>query len=682
MTRRKAVPYLFQFNFQSGNTLYLPYSVGVLWAYASQTEAVRLNFEKPRFVFMKDEPGAIVSRVIAPDIAAFSTYVWNWEISTRTAGLLKKRFPECLIVFGGPHVPDRMDGFFEAFPFIDIAVHGEGEVTFAELLAEYAGDRQFTEVAGLSVNPGSPPGVLGPVEWNPGWNGQSARPAQVPVRKRPRVVDLDTLPSPYVSGLFDDLLDDRYNFHAVWETNRGCPYACTFCDWGSATMSKIRTFSDDRLQKEIDWFANHRIQWIYGADANFGILPRDEVIAHWLAEKKRQTGFPGKFRVNFAKNSTRRVTEIAKVLNAVGLDKGITLSMQSMDATTLKIIKRQNLKVGPLREFVSDYRHQDIATNTEVILGLPGETYQSFVNGIDALLKAGVHDSIYIYRAQVLPNAELNDPGVRERYAIRTARTPLILNYATPDEDSVTEYEETIVSTSTMPHEDWKRACLFAWLIQCCHAFNLTQVVAIVLHELLDVDYAAFYGRLLEFAEKHPETVLGRERVHLEGQLGELVAGRLRKNVLDEFSSFNWSLEEASYLRISKRLDLFYDELGRFLEYLLRAVNKEFDRDLLRDAVNVQRSIVVRWDRCGDGEVDLDSGMYSFYRSLFMLEPAALARGRHLLTIRDTFRFDGDRGRFATDVLFKGRRNIRFMYKEIAESPLTLYAGSDTHVPA
>jgi hypothetical protein len=62
--------------------------------------------------------------------------------------------------------------------------------------------------------------------------------------------------------------------------------------------------------------------------------------------------------------------------------------------------------------------------------------------------------------------------------------------------------------------------------------------------------------------------------------------------------------------------------------------------------------------------------MYSFYRSLFMLEPAALVRGPHVLSVRDTFRFDGDRSRFATDVLFKGRRNIRFMYKEIAESCL------------
>jgi 2-(S-pantetheinyl)-carbapenam-3-carboxylate methyltransferase len=650
MTRRKVATYLFQFNFQSGNTFYLPYSVGVLWAYASQAEAVRLHFEKPRFVFMKDEPGAIVSQVVAPDIAAFSTYVWNWEISVRTAELLKQRFPECLIVFGGPHVPDRMDGFFQAFPFIDVAAHGEGEVTFSELLSEYVGERQFTRIAGLSVNDGSAEAG--------------------PITKRPRIADLNTLPSPYVSGLFDDLLDQRYNFHAVWETNRGCPYACTFCDWGSATMSKVRTFSEDRLQKEIDWFADHRIQWIYGADANFGILPRDESIAEWLAAKKRQTGFPGKFRVNFAKNSTKRVTDIARILNAVDLDKGITLSMQSMDDTTLRIIKRKNLKIGPLQEFVKDYRHRDIATNTEVIIGLPGETYESFVTGIDALLKAGIHDSIYIYRAQVLPNAELNDPGVRERYAIRTARTPLILNYSTPDEDSVTEYEETIVSTSTMPHEDWKRACLFAWLIQCCHAFNLTQVIAIVLHELTDVDYSVFYSSLLEFAKKHPASVIGQERRYLERQLEDLVAGRLRTNVLEEFASFNWSLEESSYLRISKRLDVFYEELGMFLDQLLQTLKVGLDRDLLKDAMNVQRSILVRWDRCGDRELTLDSNMYSFYRRLFMLEPTALVRGRHLLSIRDTFRFDGDGSRFATDVVFKGRRNIRFMYKEIAESCL------------
>jgi radical SAM superfamily enzyme YgiQ (UPF0313 family) len=41
----------------------------------------------------------------------------------------------------------------------------------------------------------------------------------------------------------------------LWETNRGCPFQCTFCDWGSATAAKVNQFELDRLLREVDWFA-------------------------------------------------------------------------------------------------------------------------------------------------------------------------------------------------------------------------------------------------------------------------------------------------------------------------------------------------------------------------------------------------------------------------------------------
>ena len=650
MNRDDIATYLFQFNFQTEKSVYLPYSVGILWTYASTTDAVKSHYEHPRFVFMKDDPEKIVERMQKPDIAAFSSYVWNWEISTQTARLVKERFPESLIVFGGPHVPDRMEGFFDAHPYIDLAVHGEGEITFAEILAEYVDRKRFEKIPGVSVNSGN----------------KELR----PYVRRERIAELDTIPSPYLTGLFDGLLDNDYDFQVIWETNRGCPYACTFCDWGSATMTRLRTFSEDRLEKEIDWFGDHGIQWLYGADANFGLLPRDTKIAEWLASKKRQTGFPGKFRVNYAKNSTERVTQIARTLNAVELDKGITLSMQSMDDETLRIVKRRNLKIASLREFVKEYRQRDIATNTEVILGLPGETLESFVEGIDTLLQAGIHDSIYIYRAQLLPNAELNAPDVRAQYAIETKRTPLIMTYSNPDEDAISEYEETVIGTSTMPHEEWKLAYLFSWLIQTCHAFNLTQVIAIAVHELYDVSYRDFYCHLLEFAEQHPDTVIGQERTRMENRLDELVQGSSNKNVLDEFAPFNWTFEESSFLRLSRSFDRFYEELGPFLRFLETRMARSFDSVVLDDALKVQQSIVIRWDRDGDREVVLGSSLYSFYKNALSLEPTPLERGKYLLRIKDTFRFRGDKRRFAVEVLFRGRRNVKFIYKDIKETRL------------
>ena len=156
----------------------------------------------------------------------------------------------------------------------------------------------------------------------------------------------------------------------------------------------------------------------------------------------------------------------------------------------------------------------------------------------------------------------------------------------------------------------------------------------------------------------------------MENELDELVQGSSNKNVLDEFAPFNWTLEESSFLRLSRSFDRFYEELGPFLRFLETRMARSFDSVVLDDALKVQQSIVIRWDRDGDREVVLGSSLYSFYQNALALEPTPLERGKYLLRIKDTFRFRGDKRRFAVEVLFRGRRNVKFIYKDIKETRL------------
>ena len=127
--------YLFQFSFLYGNEIYLPYSVGALWAYARTFPEINKHIEKKNFVILREQPSDIVERLENPGIAAFSAYVWNFEMSVAVARLIKERYPNCLIIFGGPQVPDsiRLEDFFERYPFIDIAVHGAVSYTHLTL---------------------------------------------------------------------------------------------------------------------------------------------------------------------------------------------------------------------------------------------------------------------------------------------------------------------------------------------------------------------------------------------------------------------------------------------------------------------------------------------------------------------------------------------------------------------
>jgi len=203
------------------------------------------------------------------------------------------------------------------------------------------------------------------------------------------------------------------NFFADQILVHNCPYSCAFCDWGSNTLAKVKSFSTERLTDEFLWMAKHKVDLLYNADANYGLLARDMELTENMVSVKRQHGFPNKFRAAYAKNSNEKVFQISKLLNEAGMSKGTTLSFQSMDNKTLKIVKRKNIEVKDFKSLMSRYREHGIPTYSEIIVGLPGETYDSFSNGLNTLLEAGQHESINIYTC------------VAEGTMIDTSRGPL-----------------------------------------------------------------------------------------------------------------------------------------------------------------------------------------------------------------------------------------------------------------
>ena len=89
----------------------------------------------------------------------------------------------------------------------------------------------------------------------------------------------------YLTGMLDEFFEDRYA--PIIETNRSCPYRCTFCAWGIGTQ-KLQQFREQRVLDEIEYIAKRckKNTTVFIADANFGILERDAIFA-----KKRFTRF-------------------------------------------------------------------------------------------------------------------------------------------------------------------------------------------------------------------------------------------------------------------------------------------------------------------------------------------------------------------------------------------------------
>lgn len=445
--------YLVQVNNRFGNAAFLPYSVGLLQAYAQRDVFIAAHYRFAGFQIFRDDVDVMAEHYADADVVAFSCYIWNYEYNRALAAAIRKANPEVLLIAGGPHILENTKTW--THPDFDVVVHHEGEQAFREVLRwnlqwrhrvgdDPYGDSTFLEAALAGLE---------------------------------RTKNLDDLPSPYLDGVFDEMIE--MNPHVEWvmsqETNRGCPYSCTFCDWGSAVFQKVRKFDAQRVKDELQWAAEKGIELLYNCDANFGIFERDEEFVDEMVLLKDISGFPKQFRAAYAKNSNQRVFDIAKKLNDAGMNKGVTLSFQSLDAPTLINIKRKNMKMNDFQGLIKQYTDAGIATYSEIILGLPGETYDTFVDGICTVLAAGQHDSINIYPCMVLPNAEMNDPEYRRIHGIETRIIPDLATHSVPSDDPHVEKKEIVVATTTMPLEDWRRAYTFGCVVQALHSMGLTQ---------------------------------------------------------------------------------------------------------------------------------------------------------------------------------------------------------------
>jgi putative methyltransferase len=573
------------------NVPFLPLVAGQLRAYAEQDPLVAATFTFVDPVFLPAPPQQLANEIIDPDVLGLSCYVWNFRRQMKVAQLVKRRHPNVLVVAGGPHVPDSPGTFFAEFPWVDVLVHGEGEVAFQQLLRQRARpDPDYCRVPGVSVR-----------------HGTTAVPGCAPVRL-PR--DL-ALPSPYLLGHLDAAVHTcrqrGLRFYALWETNRGCPYSCAFCDWGSATMSALRTFDDDRLAEEIEWFGRHAVEDLFICDANFGILARDEEIARALTDARVRYGAPRQIRVNFAKNSNQRVLAISRTWHAANLLMGTTLSLQSTDMDVLEAINRKNIGLDNYARLQRRYRAEGIPTYTELILGLPRETAASFRQGIGSLLAAGNHDDLRVYDFVILPNAPINTPEKIAGYGLETIPKRLYVEASETPADEA-ETVDMVVRTAAMPSHDLVECFVFVALVQVLHNGCYTRYLAQHLANAHKVEYTQFYTGMQQHAAAHPRTVLGAIVTRLralyhdylrvpELPLANLVASQpdMAADLARYGTRRGWTVDHWGWLRIATDFTRFYAELPGYLNTLGAPVSGDSaDAQLLTQVVLYQRDIMLR----------------------------------------------------------------------------------------
>ena len=495
-------------------------------------------------------------------ICLFSSYVWNHHLNLEIASQIKARKPAALIIFGGPHVPkyeQQTDAFFAAHPFVDIAVLGEGELTLAEALSVLQGD------VGADLS------VLAHV------NGLAFRLADEVVRtpSRDKLRDVSILPSPYLSGEFEPWFE-QFDV-TVLETNRGCPYGCTYCDWGSATLSRVSRFAPERVLAEIEYIASRQSKAIFIADANFGMLEQDIEIARGLVATRRKYGYPQRIMTNFAKNGGRRLMEVIKILHEGGLLPIGIIALQTTDTDVLKAIARDNIKTESFETMMRYFNDERIPMASDLMIGLPEQTVDSFAADLQYCFDWKISASANY--TSLMPNAPMAESDYQQHYQIQTGENNLIVASSSFSTDDL-EYMKKLY-TSYLFHVRFAVAKYLLIYLQLEHQLEAITVLRCWLDKSLAAD---------------PTLPLS----------GRVVAEIFSRSVHTDWAMLVWK----------DNADFLFDDIEVYYEEMLDFVQREFDVEIapsqVRTLVLAQQAVMPRAGRRYPYQVHLDHGMGAY----------------------------------------------------------------------
>jgi radical SAM superfamily enzyme YgiQ (UPF0313 family) len=397
-----------------------------------------------------------------PDILALSNYSWNSYLSERVARLAKELNPNVITVQGGtnfPHAAPQQRIFLLQRPSTDFFVELEGEISFSNLISRALQVRNGE--GGMYDSP-----VDGCVFIHPETR-LSQEPVVVSGEKPPRIRELDVIPSPYLNGMLENFFDGT--LIPFMETNRGCPFGCTFCHTGNEYFQKTNTFSTERIRDEILYIAPRAadlgIVNLHIADTNFGMYRRDREICESFKEAHDQYGWPMQIMSTTGKNNKERVIDITSIMGDIFK---VNMSIQSMNEQVLSNVKRDNIK---LEDYISINDHLNKAgraTKGELILGLPGETRESFLSGLDQLIETGV-STMTVFTMMLLHGTEFQEPEYRKRYEMVGKFRIVPLNFGEYAGERVLDSEEVCIQTKDMSFDDYLYIRGYALLIEALH---------------------------------------------------------------------------------------------------------------------------------------------------------------------------------------------------------------------
>lgn len=381
-----------------------------------------------------------------PDVLMVGNYVWNEALGLYFARLLKSIRPDALTVMGGPNIsvePERQVAQFSQHPELDLYILGEADFLATEVVKHYL-------AAGMN------PRKMGE-RHIPSCIYRQSDGQVVRTLAHDRTMGLEDIPSPWLTGIMDDFFDGK--LAPMIETNRGCPFRCSFCVQGTSFYNKLTYFGMERLQAEIDTIGrlikmrSPNMGTLRIADANYGMYERDVELSGWIAEAQKKYGWPTFIDATTGKNRPERIIESMEKVNGALM---LYQAVQSLDEDVLRNIRRSNIKLQGYEQIQMYIRGRGLRSVSDLILGLPGESYKSHTEALFKMIDAGTN-SMHCFQAMMLKGSDMEAASARDEFKFMTRFRVLPKNFGVYGGEKVFDIEEVIVGTDTLPFEDYIR---------------------------------------------------------------------------------------------------------------------------------------------------------------------------------------------------------------------------------
>jgi len=483
----------------------LPINIGYIASYCIKRFGSKVDIKL--FKYIEELEKAINES--PPDILGLSNYVWSQNVSNEMFKLFTKKNPDGLKIWGGPNFPIDMPSqkkFFENFKDVDVYIPIDGEIGFSNLV-EKALQMNTKEMRSKILQ--EP--IDGCMIKNPDGN-------LLYTIEGARIRNLDEIPSPYLTGILDHFFDDK--LVPMLQTNRGCPFLCTFCTDGRESVNQVNRFGKQRVKDELDYIAKHvkeDIHSLYISDLNFGMLPGDLETCKSIVEIQKKYHYPEKINATTGKNNQERIIESIKSLNGTML---MSMSVQSMDEQVLTNIKRANISAEKMVELSPTIHEYGVNTSGEIIMGMPGQSYASVLDTIRQLIYGKV-DDIIIHACMMLPGSEMATPVERSKWKLETKFRILPMDFTVlGNGKKICEIDEIVVGSKDMTFDDYLALRMIAFTLSIVNRATLFEPLLKFLKQQ-KIDVSKLFFQMVEERKSAPKPV-------------ELMYDRFNKVTVDE----------------------------------------------------------------------------------------------------------------------------------------------------